>query len=278
MNILCKRLLRPVLALSLAGVPALAYAHWIERTWIEKTEVECPCAGLEHPVKLAILADLHANTGDGAYLDDIVARTLAEKPDAVLLLGDYFRGHKPDSGMDPQEFIRHLKPLAALPMFAVLGNHDMCRGEQATRAVLEELGARIVQDTPDGLPARLEGQGGASVDIGGVRCLYYFKRPDKVPRPQPGAPLVLLSHSPVGAEYAADGTALVISGHTHGGQVRWPWGKPVCMADGRTPIAYDSGWKEIRGHRTYISRGLGTSFLPIRLFCRPELTILTLTP
>lgn len=271
-----RRLFRLLLPPAILGALALSYAALVERTWIERTELECPCDGMQGTVKFVILSDIHANIWDGAYLDEIVERTLAEKPDAVLLLGDYFRGHEPDSGMDPQEFIRHMKPLSSVPLFAVLGNHDMCRGEEATRAVLEELGACIVQDRADGQPVRLQGQGGAMVDIGGIRCLYYFKKPGTVPQPRDGVPLILLSHTPVGAEYAADGTALVLSGHTHGGQVCWPWGGPVYMADGRTPRAYVHGKLDIAGHRTYVTRGLGTSVLPIRFFCRPEFTVLTL--
>lgn len=269
----CKLLFRIFLILA---VLCLAYAYFIERHWIERTELDCPCEGLEHPIKIIVLSDLHANTGDGDYLDEIVALTLAENPDAVVLLGDYFRGHEPGCGMDDEEFIRHLKPLGAVPLFAVLGNHDMCRGEDNVRAILGELGACIVQDRPDGQPVRLQGKGGACVDIGGIRCLYYFKKPGAVPQPRDGVPLILLSHSPVGAEYAADGTALVLSGHTHGGQVCWPWGSPVYMADGRTPAAYAQGMLDIHGHRTYVTRGLGTSMLPIRFFCRPEMVIITL--
>ncbi len=261
-------------------VPALCwiYVHLIERTWIDETEIRLTCPAWERggELKFAVLADLHARPGDGAYLDEIVRRTVAVQPDAVLLLGDYLNGHEAEQGMSPEELECRLRPLAeaGLPLFAVLGNHDYYHGARAVRRMLTNLGAQIVDDGA-GEPLRLE-KCGVAVDIGGVRCLCYYRTPGPVAQPRGDIPLILLSHSPVGAEYAAPGTFVVISGHTHGGQVCWPWGTPFNMVDEKVPRRYASGMIEIDGQRTYVTRGLGTSLLPIRLFCRPELTILTL--
>ena len=266
------------LALLLVALLVYLYAHFVERTWLEVTEVEVPCAEWtsDTPLRLAVLADLHARPGDGEYVDEIVRRTLAAKPDAVLLLGDYLNGHHTEQGMPVDELEEHLRPLGALPLYAVLGNHDYYHDTVSVRKMLSGIGAQIVEGRAGGLPVRLEKDGG-KVDIGGIRCLYNFKTPGTVPQPRDGVPLVLLSHSPVGARYAAEGTSFVICGHTHGGQIRWPWGGPVYMADGKTPAEHAYGWKEIEGHRTYVTRGLGTSILPIRCFCRPELTIFTIS-
>lgn len=267
-----------LLAGMLLAVLCWGYMQFIERTWMEQTEVRLPCPAWEKgcELKLAVLADLHARPGDGAYLDEIVRRTLAAKPDAVLLLGDYLNGHEAEHGMSPEELERHLRPLVevGLPLFAVLGNHDYYHGSETVRRMLTNLGAQMVDDGA-GEPLRLE-KCGAAVDIGGVRCLCYYNTPGPVAQPRGNIPLILLSHSPVGAEYAAPGTFVVISGHTHGGQVCWPWGTPLAMVDKKVPRRYASGMVDIAGQRTYVTRGLGTSLLPIRLFCRPELTILTL--
>lgn len=270
--------------LLLAGVlvPVLCwvYMQLIERTWIDETEIRLPCPAWEKggELKFAVLADLHARPGDGAYLDEIVRRTLVAQPDAVLLLGDYLNGHEKEQGMSPEELERHLRPLAeaGLPLFAVLGNHDYYHGSETVRRMLTNLGAQIV-DNGAGKLLRLE-KCGVAADIGGMRCLCYYRTPGSVVQPRGNIPLILLSHSPVGAEYAAPGTFIVISGHTHGGQVCWPWGTPFNMVDEKVPRRYASGMVEIAGQRTYVTRGLGTSLLPIRLFCRPELTILTLAP
>jgi predicted MPP superfamily phosphohydrolase len=87
---------------------------------------------------------------------------------------------------------------------------------------------------------------------------------------------IALFHSPVFFEEAAGSCELALSGHTHGGQVRLPplgplWLPPMC---GR----YVEGWYDLNGSRMYVSRGIGTSILPIRFMCRPELAIITLMP
>jgi len=267
-------LLARVLVLALCWV----YMHLIERTWIDETAIRLPCPAWEKggELKFAVLADLHARPGDGAYLDEIVRRTLAAQPDAVLLLGDYLNGHEAEQGMPPEELECHLRPLveAGLPLFAVLGNHDYYHGSETVRRMLTNLGAQMVDDRA-GEPLRLEKRG-VAVDIGGMRCLCYYNTPGAVAQPRDNIPLILLSHSPIGAEHAKPGTFVVISGHTHGGQVCWPWGTPFNMVDKKVPRRYASGMVEIAGQRTYVTRGLGTSLLPIRLFCRPELTMLTL--
>lgn len=266
------------LILLLVGTSLFLYAHAIERTWIEEKELTltCPAWSSDKALRFAVLADLHARPGEGEYIDEIVRRTLTAAPHAILFLGDYLNGHKKEQGMSPEELEHHLRPLAEaqIPMFAVLGNHDYYHDTKAVRRLLKRLGVVIVQDRENN-PSRLEVQGG-SIDIGGIRCLYTFENPGRVPQPKDGVPLLLLTHSPVGAEYAEQGTFLVLSGHTHGGQVCWPWGKPVIMADGKTPSEYFSGLLNIKGHACYVTRGLGTSLLPIRFCCRPELLILNL--
>ncbi len=69
---------------------------------------------------------------------------------------------------------------------------------------------------------------------------------------------------------------LVLSGHTHGGQVRLPFlGAPWCPpGSGR----FEAGWYDVRGGRLYVSRGVGTAVVPVRLLCRPEVTIFSLSP
>lgn len=266
------------LAVLLLGTLVFLYAHAIERTWIEEKELalDCPGWSSDTPLRLVVLADLHARPGDGEYIDRIVHRTLAAEPHAVLLLGDYLNGHETGQGMPVGELENRLRPLseAGIPLFAVLGNHDYYHDTGAIRKLLKNMGAAIVEDRA-GVPVRLEVQGGG-IDIGGIRCLYTFDTPGTVPRPGDGIPLILLTHSPVGAEYAEPGTFLALAGHTHGGQVCWPWGSPIKMADGKTPIDYSAGLISIKGQSCYVTRGLGTSLLPIRFACRPELLILTL--
>ncbi|HKQ96336.1 MAG TPA: hypothetical protein VJV75_00530, partial [Candidatus Polarisedimenticolia bacterium] len=90
----------------------------------------------------------------------------------------------------------------------------------------------------------------------------------------PGAPVILLSHNPdVLFDAARHGVALVLSGHTHGGQVRIP-GLPVLVRMSRYRL--DEGQYRTGSTVLVVSRGLGVTGLPIRLFCPPEAVLLTL--
>lgn len=266
-----------LLLLLLAGGCILWHMRYVAREDVEQTELILPlkiCPGNGEreeggEIRLAVWADVHARPDDGAYLDRLVRQTLALRPDAILLLGDYPNGHEPAQAMPLEELAQHLRPLTQMPCYAILGNHDYYHGHERVREMLERLGVVIVEGKRVECRAK-----GKILDIGGIRCLYTFKEPGTVPQPRDGVPLLLLSHSPMGAAHAANGTALVLSGHTHGGQICWPTGRPVYMADGKTPAAYAAGKVTVDGHPCYVSRGLGTSLLPLRLFCNPELLLI----
>ena len=269
-----KRLVR--ILLLLVGVSAMAFLYgWlVEREWVDETEfvVESP-EWQGRDVRLAVLADLHIRTGDGEYLDTIVQRTLEMKPDAVLLLGDFMAGSpqsKHEASMSETEIAEHLKPLASLPCHAVLGNHDYYHNAAAVCAALENIGVTFVEAQRvrlliDGLP----------LDIGGIHSMSHYHELGQVPEPQPGVPLVMLSHSPAGAEHAHPGTLVTLAGHMHGGQFRIPGVGPVFHFDMCVPRAHTAGAFTLpNGQLVYVSRGLGTGSVPIRICCRPELLVL----
>ena len=258
------------LALLLLPVALWCYSQFVEREHIEKTEHVVESADWHGgELRLAVLADLHARPADGEYLDRIVMAALSLRPHAVLLLGDYLNGHTPQEGMSIGELEEHLRPLSALPCYAVLGNHDYSYAAPALRAMFSRLGMQCVEGKRVELCAA-----GGKLDIAGIRCRYAFDTPGLVPDPRAGVPMLLLSHTPVGAQHAHKDTLLTVSGHSHGGQVCLPGGCPVWMADGKTPKEWAAGMVQVQGRPCYVTRGLGTSFLPIRFCCRPELTLL----
>lgn len=251
----------------------LCYAWLIEREWVEKSQYHVECTTWQgDELRLAVLSDLHARPQDGEYLDRVVMATLAMRPHAVILLGDYLNHHRADQCMPLEELEQHLRPLTALPCYAVLGNHDYSHGESALRSMFSRLGVRCVEGRREELSVA-----GGRLDIGGILCCYTFEHPGYVPQPREGVPLLLLSHTPVGAQYAHPDTLLTLSGHTHGGQVCWPWGAPVYMAEGKTPREWAQGAINVHGRPCYVSRGIGTSCLPLRFCCRPELLLLRIT-
>lgn len=219
---------------------------------------------------VAFLADIHHGPfTDLEFVAGVVRTTLALRPDLILLGGDY--------SLRDGKFIRPcFEVLAALRaplgVFGVMGNHDYWHGPAETRAGFVRAG--IGELTNRG--AWLE-RAGYRVRLAGVDDLWTGRA--NVSAALEGTSredaCVLVSHNPDLVETLTDErVGLVLSGHTHGGQVLLPGGAPF------VPSRY--GQKYLKGlvrgplAQVYVSRGLGCSGLPVRYASRPELTLLTL--
>lgn len=84
-----------------------------------------------------------------------------------------------------------------------------------------------------------------------------------------------LFHSPASFDSVAGSWPLALAGHTHGGQIRLPFVKPLWLPEGSG--SYVAGWYEGKGSKLYVSRGVGTAMLPLRFLCRPELALITIS-
>ena len=222
---------------------------------------------------VAFLTDVHHGPYvPRGYVRSIVEMTNSMKPDIVLLGGDY--SHQGTRYVAPvHEDLGRLK--GRLGQFAVLGNHDHWDGLDESIAGLAESGNTLLRNAGTWIE-----KGGSRLRIVGVGDLWTDK-PDV-----PGAigaettdrdAVILMSHNPDVAEYCDDSrVGLMLSGHTHGGQVVIPgFGAPlVPSAFGQK---YLNGLVQAPRCQVYISRGVGTVTPPVRLFCRPEVVWFTLT-
>lgn len=248
---------------------------FLEAKWCGLTRVTAGLPNLPGPFQgttIAFLSDVHHGPFvPRAYVREIVAMTNRLKPDIVALGGDYC--HHGTRFVAPA--IEELGGLRArMGRYAVLGNHDHWDGLKQSVDALA--GARIPLLRNSG--AWVE-KGGARLRIGGVGDLWSDRQDigaalgDATGRDA----VILLSHNPDFAETLGDDrVGLMLSGHTHGGQVVVPGFGAPCV-----PSAF--GQKYLRGMvqgprcPVYVSRGVGTVTPPVRLFCRPEVVLLTLT-
>ena len=157
-----------------------------------------------------------------------------------------------------------------LGVFAVQGNHD----PDEFMDELAQLGVTVLANQTTQIIA----SNGERFNLCGIRC--YGRKAVDIPQAildmDPSLFTVALSHYPENAEpLAAAGVDLILSGHTHGGQICMPNGRPV-ITHSRTNNKYAFGLQYIADSAIYTSRGLGYSFLPIRSFCPPEITRITL--
>ena len=246
----------------------LFYACYIEPGWIEVTHHRVHVPEWQGRVaRLAVLGDLHVGVNDEEYLKRVVARTMQEKPDAVLLLGDYVKYRHDTLPLRKLEEV--LRPLTAVPCFAVLGNHDYWYGAYRLRKMFRHLGIQMMEGKKQDLNA-----GGATLTLAGLRCAFTYRCPGNIPSTETGKPYILMTHSPAGVKYAPSTCLITVAGHTHGGQVRLPFYGAIYMPDAMVDRKKSAGYHTQDGKPFYVSRGVGTSQFPIRFCCRPEILVL----
>jgi predicted MPP superfamily phosphohydrolase len=230
----------------------------------------------ERPLRVAALADIHGGAPyiDAAKLRQVVALTNAQKPDLILLLGDYvILGVLGGDFMTPEEVAEGMKGLTApLGVYAVLGNHDWWYdGQRITRA-FEKTGVKVLEDTAVPLEHRGKGPNGPwLVGLGDD----WTRRPDipkafaRVPK---GAPTIVATHNPDIFPRLPPLKGVVFAGHTHGGQVRLPFmGAPVVPS--RYRQKYAAGYVRVGSQHMYVTTGIGTSVLPVRFRVPPEVAL-----
>lgn len=268
-------------ALSFAGVGI--YASLIEprRLQLETATIVSGSEALRPgPLRIGVLADLQTDH-IGPYERRAVRRLLEQRPDLILIPGDLFQA-------DPATFETELPALRALlaelqaPLgtFFVPGDVD---------PPLDQLG-RVLGGTPVRLlldDVATITRGGASIRIGGITAAYdspgAARTIDRLADGPPGDLRLLLSHRPdvaLGLDPEAP-IDLVVSGHTHGGQVVIPgFGPPMTLS--RVPrVVAAGGLHRLEGHAIYVSRGVGheRGQAPrLRFWCPPEISLLTLRP
>jgi predicted MPP superfamily phosphohydrolase len=237
------------------------------------------------PIRVVLLSDLHG--GNSVMTPDRVRRlALAAdllKPDVVLLAGDYVggeglrvgpayrRGGSPELAARVEPALKAMAAFrAAGGVYAVLGNHDCWWSCARVREILRADGIQVLENAAVRVP-----RPGGDVWIAGLADAQ-TQRPafEATARRIPaGAAVVAMVHNPGAFEWSANRFPLVLSGHTHGGQVRLPLiGAPVRMSR-LTEETFDKPL--IRDGRILIvTRGVGETGLPVRFLAPPEIMVL----
>jgi hypothetical protein len=229
-------------------------------------------------MKIVHISDFHFEEyTEAAFLDAIVHKVNAAAPDLVVLTGD-FVSSKPL----PRHFsvrlgyqcAEHLSRITCPLRYAILGNHDCLVGSHAITDALHSHGIPVLANSS--VPLERNGQ---RVWLAGIKDVLE-ERPDLGAALPAGKaerePLILMAHEPDFADYAVGRQVdLVLSGHTHGGQILLPLLPPLLLPD--MGIKYVHGLFRMRdGMQLYVNRGIGAVTLPFRFRCQPEITVITL--
>jgi uncharacterized protein len=218
-----------------------------------------------HGFRILHLSDLHVDTNLEAMAR--VPGLIAGLPyDLCVLTGDY-RGKTWGPSEATLRGLEDIRRHVEADIFGVLGNHDSIRMVPG----LEQMGIRVLLNEAVAIT-----RGRERIHLAGIDDAHYFRAEDfaktaaAVPR---GEFSVLLSHTPEVYRQAADaGFDVMLSGHTHGGQICLPGAIPITL-DSVLPRRMGSGPWQYGNLAGYTSAGAGTSIVPVRLNCPPEITL-----
>ena len=277
---------RDFLKASAFGAAGLAlYSGEVERHWIDVAERNIALRGLSvefDGMRIVQLSDIHMDSfTEPFFLRRVIERVNLLKPDAVFLTGDFVTSGSWSNSIAHEaawECSEILKGLNCKSIYAVLGNHDVKVGT-VVEAALRSSNISILRNSflpiergsgrmwLAGLDDPLAGQPDLDAAV-----------PESI-RNVRNEPVVLLCHAPdyairVRSHAAGQAVDLMLSGHTHGGQIRLPLiGALVLPPMGQRFV---EGWFQLGSMGLYVNRGIGTIGVPFRLDCPPELTLFTL--
>lgn len=293
------RLVKAALAVA-GGLASLLLIRSLVEPYVlteERYRVRVPNLPLDwEGEKIVLICDLHIGMVGGApgTVRRAVRRAVAEKPAAVVVAGDFVH----DNSEMIDEVVDMLRPLgeAGIPAYGVLGNHDYAmptkdstcdlRLAACLEHALEGAGIDVLHNEVVELKATAGGDPLYLVGVGSHTARDDDARRALAQLPGDDAPRLVMLHHPASFDQCPPYSApLAIAGHTHGGQIRLPLA-PILnyLTYVKELKVIVSGWIHSEGissygqegNNLYVSRGLGCSVLPVRLFCPPEITIFTL--
>jgi uncharacterized protein len=250
------------------------YAYKIEPLWFEVKHINITLPDLDRAFvgyRIVQISDLHAGDKlDRTHLNKVIDAVNDQKPDLVVITGDHV-SRMPRRHIELLDIYLRLHPRDRT--VAVLGNHDVYNDATPIRTALKTAGVTLLENNIYTLK-----RDNATLHIAGVGDV--FAKEDKLDRvlaqlPATGA-AIMLAHEPDFADQAAATKrfGLQLSGHSHGGQLRFPF------FDGYVPELaqkYPLGRYQVGDMIQYTNRGIGTVKIYARFNCRPEISVFTLS-
>jgi len=234
---------------------------------------ELPIRGLPDELcgaHMVHLTDFHAGYGNtDPVFEEAIRRLDVLKPEFVFLTGDYLDDRSARKGYRFGDILERIQ--ARHGVYASLGNHDHRAGPKRISAMLEQYGVRVLNNESVCV--------GPGLWVAGVDDLLEGK-PDvdvalrEIPSDQ--TPIVL-AHNPSTIRLVGDRSLVMLSGHTHGGQIVVPFPSPRLVVWVHLRCRHVSGWYTQGNARLYVNRGIGVTGKPFRFRCPAEIAVFRLT-
>ena len=230
---------------------------------VNKYEIE---DNLLQGVRIVFLSDFHLKKHDYKRLDKIVMLTNKQQPDIVLMGGDFANGHNNKNTMDMNIAAQKLNLINA-PIYTVLGNHDWWSNGKEITSILKQNGISVLANSAIRTIVKRR-----YLDIIGLEDLT--TRQPNVERAfsRTRTPRIVITHNPDVYYDIMDEVSLILAGHTHGGQFVLPFTPPLFVPS-KFGSQFASGLIMNTHNKMIITKGLGTSILPVRLNCKPEIVV-----
>jgi uncharacterized protein len=211
------------------------------------------------------ISDMHADMNPGA-MSRVIELVEEVHYDICVLTGD-FRGKTFGPFDATLEGVARVRAHLTGPVYGVLGNHDTIRMVPA----LERMGVRILLNESEAIA-----RGDQRIHLAGIDDAHFY-RVDNIEKAAAGIPAgacsILLSHTPeIYRQAAHAGFCLLLGGHTHGGQICLPGSIPITL-DSALPRRLGAGAWQYHDMIGYTSVGAGSSIVPVRINCNPEITL-----
>ena len=260
--------------LLLAPLGVLLWAFEIEPGMLVVRHRRMELPGWKSNLRMAVLSDLHIGSPHVGLdkLRLIVDKTNAEGPEIVVLLGDFVtggpNGMRAGGFVEPESIAQELKKLhAPLGVYAVLGNHDWWYDGEHVRRALTAAGIPVLENRAIHV--------GNTFWLGGIADLW-TREPDiagTLRQVTTDDPVVLITHNPDIFPNVPARVSLTLAAHTHGGQVQLPIIGTLITT---SRLGYNAGEFVEEGRHLFVTTGIGTSIVPVRMGVPPEIVILTL--
>ncbi|HKU73589.1 MAG TPA: metallophosphoesterase [Pyrinomonadaceae bacterium] len=271
------RILFAVIVLLLAGVAFWAFLIEPGRLVVREQTIQIDNWPPDlDGLRIAVLADIHV---DDWFIDDKKLRTIVERtnqlqPELIVILGDYMSSNgRVTRRVEPEHFGAILKDLRApLGVYSVLGNHDWWYSGGQVRRGLEKNGIQVLENEVIHFDVR-----GTQLWLVGLADLWTRRQSvsDTIAMVPEGKPMIALIHNPDIFPNLPPRVPLLLAGHTHGGQVRFPLiGSIVESSDHGD--RYVMGHVFENNHHLFVTTGIGTSIVPVRFGLPPEIVLLTI--
>lgn len=218
-------------------------------------------------IKIVFVGDFHIKPKTDERLKRVVELINEQNPDIVLSVGDFVNGHTPEMTMPIEDITAKLKTVKP-EIITVLGNHDYWVDRVNIPKRLKESGIKILSNS--NIKINIKGK---DLYIAGVEDLYTGNPKVYEALDNTKNPVILLTHSPDVFVDLPKRVNLTLAGHVHGGQVRIPFIGAIIVPS-EYGNRFSQGLIEENGKKMIVTRGIGTSTLPVRFNCIPEIVVI----